>query len=313
MKQFTHMQASSATEAAQNLSKGNAMVIAGGTDLLGTLKDEILPSYPSMIIDLKTIEGMDEIKEEDDQVTIGALAKLADIADNEIVQSNCAALASACTRAASPTIRNMGTIGGNICQMHRCWYFRTPDNRFNCLRKGGNSCPAALGDDRYHSIYGAQNGCIAVSPHDTAPALVALGATIVTTDREIPAEEFFAANGIRSCVLEEDEIVIEIKVPKTQGSSFEKFALRKSIDFPVVNCAAAYDSEGSLRIVLGGVYPAPIRITAAEAKVSGGITEQSAAEAGDAAVADCTPLSRNAYKVEIARTLVKRTLLGLLG
>lgn len=313
MKQFNHMQASSAKEAASNIAKGTAMVIAGGTDLIGTLKDEILPTYPSLIVDLKTIGGMAEIKDGTDTITIGALAKLADVADNEAVRSGCAALAVAASRVASPTIRNMGTIGGNICQMHRCWYFRAPDNRFYCLRKGGNYCPARIGDNRYHSIYGPQNGCYAVSSHDTAPALIALGATIVTTAQEIPAEQFFAANGIRSNVLKDGEVVTEIKVPKTKESAFEKFALRKAIDFPLVNCAAAYAADGSVRIVLGGVYPAPIRITAAEAKVANGVTEQSAGEAADAAVADCQPLPRNAYKVEIARTMVKRTLLELLG
>ncbi len=311
MKHFTHMQVSSAKEAASNASKGNAMFIAGGIDLLGTLKDEILPAYPSLIIDLKTIKGMDEIKEEKDTITIGALAKLSDIADNKAVQKNCEALATACARTASPTIRHMGTIGGNICQMHRCWYFRAPDMRFKCLRKGGNYCAARIGDNRYHSIYGNQHGCYAASPHDTAPALIALGATIVTTDREIPAEKFFEAKGVRSNVLKDSEVVTEIKVPKTKGSSFQKFALRKSIDFPVANCAAAYASDGSIRVVLGGVYPAPIRVPAAEEKVSKGVTKQAAAEAGDAAVENCKPLAHNAYKVEIARTLVKRTLLGL--
>jgi xanthine dehydrogenase YagS FAD-binding subunit len=306
------MQASSAKEAASNASKGNAMVIAGGTDLLGTLKDEILPFYPSVIIDLKTIKGMQKIKEEKDTITIGALAKLADIADDKVVQSTCEALAKACSRAASPTIRNMGTIGGNICQMHRCWYFRAPNMRFECLRKGGKYCPARIGDNRYHSIYGNQHGCYAASSHDTAPALIALGATIVTTNREVPAEKFFEANGVRSNVLKDGEVVTEIKVPKSKKSSFEKFALRKSIDFPIVNCAAAYASDGSIRIALGGVYPAPLRITAAEEEVSKGVTEQAAAKAGDAAVASCKPLAHNAYKVEIARTLVKRTLLGLL-
>lgn len=311
MKHFIHKEASSAKEAAQSASKGDAMFIAGGTDLLGTLKDEILPTYPATVIDLKTIDGMDGIEDAGDEIVIGALAKLADIADNEAVSAGCSALSQACARAASPTIRSMATIGGNICQMHRCWYFRTPDNRFNCLRKGGEYCPARIGDNRYHSIYGDQDGCYAVSSHDTAPALVALGATVVTTDREVSAEEFFCANGTRSNALEAGEVVTEVRVPKVQKSAFQKFALRKSIDFPVVNCAVAQGIDGSYRIVLGGVYPAPIRREAAETEISGGINESSAAAAGDAAVADCAPMSKNAYKVEIARTLVKRTLLDI--
>ena len=123
----------------------------------------------------------------------------------------------------------------------------------------------------------------------------------------MPAEEFFKANGARSNVLEDGEVVTEFKVPKAAKSAFQKFALRKSIDFPVVNCAVAQGGDGAVRVVLGGVYPAPVRSAEAEAAVAGGVSEQ----AGDAAVAACKPLGKNAYKVEIARTLVKRTLMDI--
>jgi xanthine dehydrogenase YagS FAD-binding subunit len=311
VKHFSHMQAGSAEEAAKVATDGTAWFIAGGTDLLGTLKDEILPVYPETLVDLKTIPDMDGIDDAGDEVVIGALAKVQDVADSDLVRQSCPALAQAASRVASPTIRHMGTIGGNICQMHRCWYFRVPDNRFECRRKGGNYCPARIGDNRYHSIFGDQGGCYAVSSHDTAPALVALGATIETTMRDVAAEDFFAANGCRSNVLEDGEVVKRIRVPKVPRSAFQKFALRKSIDFPLVNCAVAQADDGSVRIVLGGVYPAPLRRQQAEQAVAGGITEQSAAEAADAAVADARPLPKNEYKVEIARALVKRTLLEL--
>ena len=313
MKHFTHMQAASAEEAAANAAGGTAMLIAGGTDLLGTLKDEILPTYPELVIDIKGIPGMDAVEEEGDNLRIGALAKLADLAENELVLAHCAALAQACGRAASPTIRHMGTLGGNMCQMHRCWYFRVPDDRFHCRRKGGNYCPARIGDNRYHSIFGDEAGCYAASSHDTAPALVALGATVVTTKRELGAEEFFHVNGVRSNVLDDDEVVTHVLVPKAAKSAFRKFALRKSIDFPVVNCAVAQNADGAVRIALGGVYPSPVRSEAAEAAVAGGVDEASAAAAADAAVAGATPLAKNAYKVEIARTTVKRTLLDMLA
>ena len=135
------------------------------------------------------------------------------------------------------------------------------------------------------------------SSHDTAPALVALGATVVTTKREVPAEEFFGARGHRSNVLEDGEVVREFVVPKASKSAFEKFALRKSIDFPVVNCAVAQDADGATRVVLGGVYPAPWR----------------SKEAEEAAVSVAKPLGKNAYKVDIARTMVKRTLMDIAG
>lgn len=307
MKHFKHMQATSADQAAKEAASGKAWVMAGGTDLLGTLKDEIFPEYPETVIDLKTIEGMDAIEEDGDALRIGALAKLSDVAENELVKTYAAALAQAAGRVASPTIRHMGTIGGNVCQMHRCWYFRVPDDRFHCRRKGGATCPARIGDNRYHSIFGDDNGCFAVSSHDTAPALVALGATVVTTKREVPAEEFFGAHGHRSNVLEDGEVVKEFRVPKAEKSAFQKFALRKSIDFPVVNCAVAA-TGGETRVVLGGVHPAPWRSKEAEEAVAAGVTADSAAKAGEAAVYVAKPLGKNAYKVDIARTLVKRTL-----
>ena len=307
MKHFKHMQATSADQAAKEAASGKAWVMAGGTDLLGTLKDEIFPEYPETVIDLKTIEGMDAIEEDGDALRIGALAKLSAVAENELVKTYAAALAQAAGRVASPTIRHMGTIGGNVCQMHRCWYFRVPDDRFHCRRKGGATCPARIGDNRYHSIFGDDNGCFAVSSHDTAPALVALGATVVTTKREVPAEEFFGAHGHRSNVLEDGEVVKEFRVPKAEKSAFQKFALRKSIDFPVVNCAVAA-TGGETRVVLGGVHPAPWRSKEAEEAVAAGVTADSAAKAGEAAVSVAKPLGKNAYKVDIARTLVKRTL-----
>ncbi|MDE8702998.1 FAD binding domain-containing protein [Adlercreutzia equolifaciens] len=311
MKHFKHLQATSADQAAKEAAGGTAWVMAGGTDLLGTLKDEIFPEYPETVIDLKTIEGMDSIEEDGDALRIGALAKLSAVAESELVRQHAQALAQAAERVASPTIRHMGTLGGNVCQMHRCWYFRVPDDRFHCRRKGGKTCPARIGDNRYHSIFGDDNGCYAVSSHDTAPALVALGATVVTTKREIPAEEFFGAHGHRSNVLEDGEVVKEFRVPKTAKSAFQKFALRKSIDFPVVNCAVAQGSDRATRVVLGGVYAAPWRSKEAEEAVAGGVTAESAAKAGEAAVSVAKPLGKNAYKVDIARTLVKRTLTDL--
>ena len=310
MKHFKHVQASSAKEAASQAKSGKAWMMAGGTDLLGTLKDEILPDYPETVVDLKTADGLDAIEDAGDAIHIGALVKMVDVAESELVRTHCTALAEACSRAASPTIRQMGTLGGNVCQMHRCWYFRVPDDRFHCIRKGGDYCPARLGDNRYHSIFGNDGGCYAASSHDSAPALIALGATVETTDRSIPAEEFFAANGCRSNVLEDGEVVTGFTVPKAKKSAFEKFALRKSIDFPVVNCAVAQTADGP-RVALGGVYPRPLRSEAAEAAVAGGVTADSAAKAGRAAVADCQPLQKNGYKVDVARTLVKRTLLKM--
>jgi xanthine dehydrogenase YagS FAD-binding subunit len=313
MKHFTHLDVGSVEEAARNAGT-DSWIIAGGTDLLGTLKDEILPSYPTKLVNLKTIPDLAYIQEDGNVVRIGALTRIQDIAANEMIATRYTCLAQAASKVASPSIRSMGTIGGNICQMHRCWYFRCADNRFDCHRKGGSYCPAFVGENRYHSIFGEQNGCYAVSSQETGPALVALGATVVTNTRELPIEEFFAAAVPRSNVLQDGEVVKEITLPSTDvTSAFSKYALRKAIDFSLVSCAVAIGSDGAAVVVLGGVYPTPWRSTEAEQALGSSISADSAKAAGDAAVANATPLAENAYKLEIARALVARTLLAAAG
>ena len=184
MRRFEYFNARTIDDAVSVLRRygGRARVIAGGTDLIGTMKDEILPIYPEAIIDTKNIPGLDFIKEEEKILKIGALTRLEDIATSETIRTNYGALAEAARRTASPHIREMGTLGGNICQDIRCWYYRKPQNRFPCLRKGGGRCYAINGDNRYHSIFGGsvEEGCYAVHPSDTAPALIALDAGIRT-------------------------------------------------------------------------------------------------------------------------------------
>ena len=157
MRKFSHVNASTIEEATSLLkqSKGRAELIAGGTDLLGQMKDEILPEYPDVIVNIKTIPGLDYIKEEDRTLKIGALTRLEDIAKDKTIKDKYTTLAEAAHRTASPHIREMGTIGGNICQSTRCWYYWVPNNRFNCMRKGGRVCYAMTGEGRYHSVFGA--------------------------------------------------------------------------------------------------------------------------------------------------------------
>jgi NADPH-dependent glutamate synthase beta subunit-like oxidoreductase/CO/xanthine dehydrogenase FAD-binding subunit len=155
MKKFEHVDARTLAEASATLKNAGAQIIAGGTDLLGVLKDDIFPNYPSTLVNLKTIPGLEYIHESDGLLTIGALTHLADIAADSRIASRYAALSQAAGMVGAPQIREMGTIGGNICQLPRCWYFRLADNRFFCLRKGGRDCPAITGDSRYHSIFGA--------------------------------------------------------------------------------------------------------------------------------------------------------------
>jgi xanthine dehydrogenase YagS FAD-binding subunit len=315
MKAFNHTNAKTLAEAKTALAGGKVTLIAGGTDLIGQLKDNILPMemYPTALINIKTIPGLDYIKEERGMLKIGATTRLADIAAHPTIKQKYTALAQAALRVATPHVRDMGTIGGNVAQLHRCWYFRKPENRFPCIRKGGTQCFAMTGDNRYHSIFGMVNKCIAVHPSDIAPALVALNAKIVTNNRTINAENFWDVKVASNTVLTPGEIITEIQVPAPPAgakSAFLKFAIRKSIDFPIVNCAVLVGG-GAPRICLNAVAPKPYRATKAEAAIAGKpINEANAEAAGAAAVADATPLPATKYKVQIARTLVKRALLA---
>ncbi len=316
-KKFAHINAKTVDEAASILGAGNAAMIAGGTDLLGTMRFEILPTYPEVLVNLKSIPGLDYIKEEGGTLKIGALTRLDDIAKSDLVRTRYTALAEGAHRTATPHIREMGTIGGNICQLNRCWYFRLPDNRFNCIRKGGKTCYAMSGDNRYHSIFGAVNYCLAVNPSDTAPALVAFNARIKTNKRLIEAEKFWTMAIPGSTVLAADEIVTEIQVPSPPAgskSAFMKFAIRKSIDFPIVNCAAVIGAKAeTARLCLNAVYNIPYRSIEAEDAIKGkAINEANADAAGAAAVASARSLpgERNKWKIPIAKAMVKRAILA---
>ena len=322
MDRFVHINARSLDEAVSSLKRygGRAGLMAGGTDLLGRMKDRILPEYPEAVINLKSIPGLDFIEETDGTLKIGSLTRLADIADHELIQSSYTALAEAAGRTASPHLREMGTLGGNICQDIRCWYYRNPNNRFPCLRKGGGRCYAIDGDNRYHSIFGAsvEEGCFAVHPSDTAPALIALNAMIKTTKRTILAEDFFQVGITQTTILDNDELVPEIQIPRPADSvksAFLKFAIRKSIDFPIVNCAAMITVDGgrasAARICLNAVYVTPYRAVEAENAVIGqNVDGRQAETAADLAVSEARPMSHNGYMVQIARTLVKRAILA---
>nr|WP_321258723.1 xanthine dehydrogenase family protein subunit M [uncultured Pseudodesulfovibrio sp.] len=326
MKRFNHFDATSIEEAVAllNGSEGPAYVMGGGSDLMGCLKDNLWMEAPERIVNLKTIPGLKEIRVEDDGLHIGALATLTEVAESDSVKEQWPGLAEAARRTASPLLRNMGTIAGNICQENRCWYYRYPDKiggRIDCVRKGGKRCLAVPGDHRFHSIFGAVNKCIAVNPSDTAPAFIALNATVKTTKREIAIDDFFSAEmGAQSTILDRDEIVTEIVVPLPEAgptSAFRKIAYRKSIDFALVNCAASVSAvDGkitSARICLNGVHNNPRRCEASEELLIGKeLTEELAQEAGKAAVAEAKPLLQNGFKVQMAQTIVGDTLMDCL-
>lgn len=314
MKKFTLVNATTVAEAVSALGTGNAKVIAGGTDLLTVMKDRIKPTYPEVLVNIKAIAGLGSIKEEAGVLKIGALALLSDIVDDSTIKSKYTALAQAARAVATPQIRNMGTIAGNLCQEVRCWYYRAPKNYFFCFLKGGALCFAVPGDNRYNAILGGKI-CFSACPSDIAIALGALDATIVTSKRNIPIDNFFT---VGTNVLEDNEIVTEVQVPEPKSGTkqtFLKFRLRKAMDFAMSSVATAITvAAGTVtdaRIVLGGVAPLPYRATDAEDAIKGkAINEANAEAAGAAAVKDALALSKNAYLVPITQALVKRAILA---
>jgi len=348
MKRFEHHNARTIREAVKLLNEyeGKAKINAGGTDLLGALKDGAVPEYPAAVINIKTVPGLDYVRIDKKGLRIGALARLVDIAGSPVIRERYKLLADAAYSVATPQIRNVATIGGNLAQDVRCWFYRYPHHiggPIVCLRKGGRFCSALPGDNRYHSIFGAapiglqptvddrptgadvpaypnnvRKGCFAVCPSDIAVALTALDARIVTTKRELPAQLFFRATATDSTVLETDELIKEIRVPKPAEAArqwFEKFTLRKPIDFALVSVASILTIDKGVcndaRIVLGAVAPDPVRARKAEEAIKGRkIDEEAAAEAAEQALAGARPLKMNNYKVEIAKVLVRRAVLG---
>ena len=325
MKAFKHVNATSVDEAISLMRsyKGKADLIAGGTDLLGALKDEILPDYPEAVINIKTIPGLDKIEEKKQGLKIGALTKLADVALHPLVKKKYPILSKAAESVATPEIRNMATLGGNLCQDTRCWYYRYPHQmggRIICYRKEKGPCQAVKGDNRYHAIMGAK-ACFAVCSSDTAIALSALEAELVIKGpqkvRRVFVDEFFTPLGNS---LKPDELLTHIEIPRPAAGvrqEFLKFTLRKPVDFAIASVASVVTMQDEIcqdaRIVLGAVAPTPVRAFDSEKLLRGRVAgEKVIAEAARAAVAHAKPMRLNAYKVEITRTLVKRSLLAIL-
>jgi xanthine dehydrogenase YagS FAD-binding subunit len=324
VKAFKHVDATSVDEAISLMRayEGNARLIAGGTDLLGVLKDEILPGYPEAVINIKTISGLDYFAENANALKIGALTKLVDVVHHPLVTERYPILSKAAEAVATPEIRNMATLGGNLCQDTRCWYYRYPHQmggRIMCHRKGNGPCQAVKGDNRYHAIMGGK-ACFAVCPSDTAIALTALNARLEITGpknvRNVSINDFFTPLGN---ILEADELLTHIQIPNPPVGTrqvFLKFTLRKPVDFAVASIAAVITMQDGVckaaSIVLGAVAPTPVRATDAEASIIGkaadGVVIEEAAEA---AMAGAKPMRMNTYKVEIAKTLIKRALLSI--
>ena len=308
MNKITHYNATSLDDAVKHLT-ATAEVIAGGTDLYGTLKAMCLPKPPDTIVNLKSIAGINYIKEENNMLKLGPLATLTAIAESPVVQGKWSSLAQAAGRVASPSLRNMGTIAGNMCQRSRCWYFRAEHDAFLCFRTGGETCFGVAGDNRYLAIMGGQL-CFQSFPSDTGVALCALNANIVTTQQTIAARDFWVVLGNK---LKAGEIIKEIQVPAPAAGTkqaFVKYADRKSIDFATASCAVVLTATDAV-IYMGAVGPLPIRANTAEDLIKGKPVDAAAAQAAaDEALKRAVPQSMNRHKIQIAKTIVKRTLLA---
>ena len=267
------------------------------------------------------VESLREIRSTADGIEIGAMARLSDVITHSDVRSQFPALALAARSAASPQIRNVGTIGGNVTQDTRCWYYR---DGWTCYRAGGNICyaspPTAM--NREHCILGASR-CVAVNPSDTAPMFVALDAQMVVrrgrAERVIPAQEFFVGPEIdieRMTALEPGDLLMSIRVPSAWAGArvyFEKVRDRDTWDFALVNVATALRESGGViqdaRVVVNGVAPTPVRLTAVENAIRGQArNEQTATRAGDVSIQGVAPLTHNGFKVNLMRNLVKRSI-----
>jgi xanthine dehydrogenase YagS FAD-binding subunit len=275
------------------------------------------------VVNLKTIPGLDQIKEEGGELRIGALARLADIAASALVAQKAPALTNAALLVASPQIRNMGTLGGNLAQKVRCWYFRDID-RADCYKRDGSFCYAVLGASDLHAIFDGA-ACFAVQPSDTATALSALAATIVVAGpggtRSVGVDDFFIGpktDYMRETVLAQDEIITEVRIPASslgQPSLFIKAAPRKSIDFARGSVAVLLSGSpvvASARISLGGVAPTPHRAADSEAFITGKrLDAATIAQAATLAANGAKPLASNEYKVQLVQGLVRSALTRL--
>ncbi|MFH1568362.1 MAG: xanthine dehydrogenase family protein subunit M [Gemmatimonadota bacterium] len=320
MTPFEYVTPRSLRELPELLVDGRAVVLAGGTDLLDRLKERL--DRPERVVNLKGLRELQGI-DASAGLDIGALARIAEVAADRRVQAGYRVLAEAAASIATPQLRNMGTLGGNLCQRPRCWYFR--DAQYSCLKKGGHTCFAADGRNRYHAVFG-RGPCYIVHPSDAAPALVALGASLDIEGsrgpRQVPVADFFRLphqSLWQENMLETGEVVSRIRVPEpARGtrSTYLKFREKQSLDFAVSSVAAVLQMEGGqvrqARVVLGGVAPVPWRAERAEAALAGrALTPEVMQAAAEAAVAGAEPLSENAYKIELTRNLVRRALQSL--
>jgi len=323
MSQFELFQPATAEDTAALLARygADAWVLAGGLDSLDWFKDRI--KRPKVVVDLSQVKELCGINEVNGGLDIGAMTTVADVARHPAVRERFALLSNAAESVASPQIRNQGTIGGNVSQDARCWYYR---NGWTCYRAGGNTCygDTPEGMNREHAVFDADR-CIAVNPSDTAPALIALDARMVIRNvretRVVKAQDYFMGPGddiTRMTVLGPGDLLTAIRIPATWSGArfyFEKVRDRQVWDFPLVNIASATVLTGdrieSMRLAVNAVAAHPVRLTRVEDAVRGQPQSEATAEmAGKVAIEGAQSLRHNGYKVTLVRNLVQRAVSG---
>jgi len=313
--EFAYRRATSASEAVTLLSEASTAALGGGTDLLVSIEDAI--ERPSTLVDLRHIDGWRGMTPlPDGGVRIGATTRVAEIAADEFIRTRFPALAEACDVVATPTLRAMGTIGGNLCQRPRCWYLRSA---IPCLKNGGPTCPAVDGENQYLAILDG-GPCHVVHPSDPAVALTALDAIVTITardgERTVPISAFYMLPRDRmdhETVLAPGEIVSAITIPGAAAGGvqrYRKVMQRQAWDFALVSIAFCRREDGDVRMVLGGVAPRPWRVSSSieEDVASGGLDDEIIATLAERALYDAKPLSKNSYKVELAASLLRQAM-----
>jgi xanthine dehydrogenase YagS FAD-binding subunit len=320
MNRFEWVDATSVDQALAAITS-DSVFKAGGIDLLDLMKDDI--SAPKRLVNIRNIQGLNEIREDEQGLHIGPLATLTEIGEHQTIQKKYTAISDAAERVATPQIRNMATVGGNLAQRPHCWYFRSED--FHCRKKGGKHCFAQDGENDYHAIFDNRT-CAIVHPSGIAIPLVALNARLQITSpkgkREVPLEEFFASpeqDVTRENILQPNELITAITVPATDArSSYYKQGEKESFDWPIADVAVALTMQGSrcskASIVLGAAAPRPYRAKAAEAQLAdSAINETTARKAAQQAIAGATPLANNSYKIPIFEAIIRRIILRAAG
>jgi xanthine dehydrogenase YagS FAD-binding subunit len=311
-----------AVKLAQDAHKGGKAVSfsGGGSDLLALVKERIVK--PDVIVSLRGLSNANQIASSASGLSIGGETTLDEISRHAAIKQQYAVLAEAAGSVATPQIRNVGTIAGNVAQRPWCWYFR---NGFPCYKAGGNQCFSFAGENEFHAIFGGGPSYI-VHPSDTAPALMALGATFRVVgpggERRIPAAEFFVlprVNAQQENVLGNEDVIVSVQVPALKAgsrSTYTKILDREAWTHAVVSAAIVLEMDRQIvrraSVVLGGVAPIPWRLPEVEKMLTGQrMTEELAAKAGEQAVAGARALSKNGYKIPLTRNMVKRTLVEL--